>query len=152
MLANVIESDAPLYRVGQPVKVTVLAYPGRVFEGKISKVYPNVDPGTHRMTIRCEIPDPKHELRPGMLANFVIRVQDPVESTAIAANAIVRNGDGTMAAWVTTDRHHFVQRIVKIGLLRDGQYQVLDGLRPGELAVTDGAIFLSNLLSAPPSD
>ena len=152
MLANVIESDTPLYHVDQPVRVTLMAYPGRVFEGKISKVYPNVDPATHRMTVRCEIADPQNELRPGMLANFVVRVQDPVESVAIPFNGVVRNGDGTYASWVTTDRHHFIQRLVKIGLQKDGRYQVLDGLQAGALAVVDGAIFLNNILEAPPSD
>ena len=52
---------------------------GRVFKGKISKIYATVDPNTHRVMVRSEIADPKNELRPGMLANFVIRVQDPVE-------------------------------------------------------------------------
>ena len=131
MVANVTESDSPLYHVGQPVEVKVMAYPGRVFKGKISKIYATVDPNTHRVMVRCEIADPKHELRPGMLANFVIRVQDPVESVAIPMNGVVRNGDGTMAAWVTTDRQRFVQRIVKIGLQQDGQYQVLEGLQRG---------------------
>ncbi len=46
----------------------------------------------------------------------------------------------------------FSQRIVKVGLQADGQYQVLDGLQRGELAVTDGAVFLSNILYAPPTD
>jgi cobalt-zinc-cadmium efflux system membrane fusion protein len=67
-------------------------------------------------------------------------------------NGAVRNGDGTMAAWVTTDRHRFSQRIIKVGLQRDGRYQVLEGLQRGELAVTDGAVFLSNILYAPPTD
>jgi cobalt-zinc-cadmium efflux system membrane fusion protein len=102
--------------------------------------------------VRCEIADPKDELRPGMLAGFLIRVQDPSESIAIPANGVVRNGDGTMAAWVTTDRKHFQQRIIKIGSQLDGKYQVLEGLKREELAVTDGAIFLSNMLNAPPSD
>jgi cobalt-zinc-cadmium efflux system membrane fusion protein len=53
---------------------------------------------------------------------------------------------------VTTDRRHFVQRVIKTGLRKDGQVQILDGLRRGELAVTDGAVFLSNMLEAPPSD
>ena len=57
-----------------------------------------------------------------------------------------------MTAWVTTDRHRFVQRIIKTGLRRDGQVQILEGLQRGELAVTDGAIFLSNMLQAPPTD
>jgi cobalt-zinc-cadmium efflux system membrane fusion protein len=152
MVANVTETDSPLYRAGQPVEVKVTAYPGRVFTGTISKIYATVDPNTHRLAVRSEIADPKHELRPGMLANFVIRVQDPVQATAIPMNGVVRNGDGTMAAWVTADRHRFVQRILKIGLQKDGRYQVLDGLQPGELAVTDGAVFLSNILYAPPTD
>ena len=83
---------------------------------------------------------------------FVIRVQEPVESVAIPMNGVVRKGDGTMAAWVTTDRRRFSQRIIKIGLQRDGQYQVLEGLQRGELAVTEGAVFLSNMLDAPPTD
>jgi membrane fusion protein, heavy metal efflux system len=53
---------------------------------------------------------------------------------------------------VTTDRRHFVQRVIKTGLRKDGQVEILDGLQRGELAVTDGAVFLSNMLGAPPSD
>jgi len=152
MLANVPESDISLYHLGEPVQVKVMAYPDWVFKGKVSKIYAAVDPNTHRVTIRSEISDPKNELRPGMLANFVIRVHNPEEATAIPANGVVRESDGTMTAWVTTDRRHFAQRIVKPGLRVDGQVQILDGLHPGELAVTDGAVFLSNMLQAPPSD
>jgi cobalt-zinc-cadmium efflux system membrane fusion protein len=152
MLANVTESDSPFFHVGQPVEAKVMAYPGRVFKGQISKIYAAVDPNTHRVTVRSEIADPNRELRPGMLANFVIRVQDPVESAAIPMTGVVREGDGTMVAWVTTDRHRFSERIVKLGLQRDGRYQVLEGLQRGELAVADGAVFLSNMLNAPPTD
>jgi multidrug efflux pump subunit AcrA (membrane-fusion protein) len=45
-----------------------------------------------------------------------------------------------------------VQRIIKTGLRKDDQVQIVDGLKRGELAVTDGAVFLSNMLQAPPSD
>jgi len=152
MLADVVERDISLLRVRQPVAVSVLAYPDRVFQGKISKIYPSVDPNTHRVTVRSEIADPRNELRPGMLANFVIRVQKPVEATAIPANGVVREPDGTMTAWVTTDRHSFSQRILKTGLRNGDQVEVLEGLRPGELVVSDGAVFLSNMLAAPPSD
>jgi membrane fusion protein, heavy metal efflux system len=152
MLANVIESQIPLFHLGQPVQVRLISYPDRVFKGKVSKIYETVDPDTHRVTIRSEIADPNNELRPGMLANFVIRVQGPAVDTAIPANGVVREPDGTMVAWVTTDRHRFVQRIIKTGLRKDGQVQILDGLQRGELAVTDGAVFLSNMLEAPPTD
>jgi cobalt-zinc-cadmium efflux system membrane fusion protein len=152
MLANVIESESPLVRVGQAVEVKVSALPDRIFKGKISRTGATIDPNTHRVTIRAEITDPKSELRPGMLANFVIRVQEPVEATAIPVNGVVREGDGTTTTWVTTDRHRFVQRKVKVGLQADGQYQVLEGLQRGDLAVTEGGVFLSNILNAPPSD
>ena len=152
MLADVIESEIPLFHLGQPVQVRVTSYANRIFLGRVSKIYETVDPNTHRVTIRSEIADPGNELHPGMLANFVIRVHDPVEATALPANGVVRESDGTMTAWVTADRRHFVQRVIKTGLRKDGQVQILEGLRRGELAVTDGAVFLSNLLEAPPSD
>ena len=152
MLANVSESELSMFHLGQPVQVKVMAYPGRVFQGKVSKIYETVDPNTHRVTIRSEIVDPNDELHSGMLANFVIRVHGPVEAIAIPANGVVREADGTMTAWVTTDRRRFAQRIIKIGLRNDDRVQVLDGLQRGELVVADGAVFLSNMLQAPPSD
>jgi cobalt-zinc-cadmium efflux system membrane fusion protein len=152
MVANVIESESPLYRVGQPIEAFVMAYPGRVFQGKISRLGRSLDPNTHRIVVRCEITDPKDELIPGMLASFAIQVQQPVSSLAIPMNGVVRNGDGSYVAWVTTDRRHFTQRNVTLGEPLDGQYPVLKGLQRGELTVTDGAVFLSNILYAPPTD
>jgi membrane fusion protein, heavy metal efflux system len=58
----------------------------------------------------------------------------------------VREGDGTMTIWVTADRRRFVQRKVKIGEERDGYRQILQGVQVGELAATEGALFLSNAL------
>jgi len=146
MLANVAESDSPAFHVGQEVKVSMLAYPGKVFEGKISFIASTVDPNTHRVLVRSDIEDPEHQLRSGMFATFVIRTGDPVHSVAIPQDGVVREGDGTMTVWITADRRRFTRRIVKIGLQRDGYDQVLDGLQPGELAATEGALFLSNAL------
>jgi membrane fusion protein, heavy metal efflux system len=152
MLANVPESESASYHVGQPVEVNVMAYANRVFRGKVSKIYEAVDPNTHRVTIRSDIADPRNELRPGMLANFVIRVDGPVVATAMAENGVVREPDGTMVAWVTADRKHFVQQIIETGLRQNGRVEIVKGLRPGDLVVSDGAVFLSNMLEAPPSD
>jgi cobalt-zinc-cadmium efflux system membrane fusion protein len=81
-----------------------------------------------------------------MFASFVIRVGDPVASLAVPDAGVVREGDGTMTVWVTTDSRHFVKRTVKIGLRQDDQVQILNGLKPGETVVTEGAVFLSNKL------
>ncbi len=55
MVANVPESDSPLLHVDQSVEVTVMAYPGRVFEGKVSRIYAAVDANTHQVTIRSRL-------------------------------------------------------------------------------------------------
>ena len=146
MIANVIETDAPAYKLGQSVEVTVPAYPGTVFKGRVTTVGSIIDPNTHRQLVRSQIDDPKHLLRSGMFASFVIRVGDPMRSLAVPVNGVVREGDGTMTVWVTSDNLHFTKRTVKVGLQQDGWTQILEGLQPAEIVVTDGAVFLSNKL------
>ena len=148
MLANVAESDSPAFRVGQEVSVSVMAYPGRNFTGHISTIGATVDPATRRVLIRSEISDPNHELRSGMFANFVIRTGEPVRALAVPFDGVVREGDGSMTVWVTSDRLRFTKRTVKIGLARAGYDQILEGLRRGELVASHGALFLSNALTA----
>jgi cobalt-zinc-cadmium efflux system membrane fusion protein len=146
MLANVIETDIPAYKVGQEVEVRVPAYPGTVFKGHVTNVGQMIDPNTRRQLVRSEIDDPDHLLRSGMYASFIIRVGDPVSSLAVPAEGVVREGDGTMTVWVTGDSRRFTKRTVKTGLQQDGWTQIVEGLQPGETVVTDGAVFLSNKL------
>ena len=146
MLANVVETDAPAYKLGQDVEVKVPAYPDRVFKGHVTALGAMLDPNSHRQLVRSQIDDPEHLLRSGMYASFVIRIGDPVRSLAVPANGVVREGDGTMSVWVTSDSRHFTKRTVKLGLLQDGWNQILEGLKPGDTVVTDGAVFLSNKL------
>jgi cobalt-zinc-cadmium efflux system membrane fusion protein len=147
LLANVPESDAPAYRVGQPLKVKVPAYPDHEFEGRVNTIGLTVDPNTRRVLVRSVIKDPRHELWAGMFANFVIQVGDPVRSLAVPVNGVVREGDGTMTVWVTADRRHFTKRTVKIGIQYDGYHQILEGLQPGEIVATESALFMNNALT-----
>jgi len=146
MLAYVVEKDSPLFHLGQEIKVKVMAFPDHVFTGKVTTIGAAVDPTTHRLLVRSEIRDPKHELRPGMFATFVIITGNPVTATAVPVDGVVREGDGTMTVWVTTDRKTFAQRTVKLGLQQEGYHQILEGAQPGELVATEGALFLSNAL------
>jgi membrane fusion protein, heavy metal efflux system len=147
MLANVDEADSPDFKLGQPVMVSVMAFPGRLFHGNITAIGATVDPNSRRVTIRSEIKDPQHELRPEMFANFVIRTGEPVRAPSVPLNGVVREGDGTMSVWVvTSDRHRFLRRTVKIGRQQGGYDEIIEGLKPGETVATDGAIFLSNML------
>ena len=147
MLANVVETDSPAFRIGQQVQVALSAFPGRVFDGKITTIGASVDPNTRRVLIRSVIDDPRHELRSGMFANFVISIGAPVNSPAVPLDGVVREGDGTISVWITADRRRFTKRTVTIGQQRDGYRQILEGVQVGELAATDGAIFLSNMLA-----
>ncbi len=147
LLANVPENDAPAYRVGQPLKVKVPAYPDHEFEGRVNTIGLTVDPNTRRVLVRSVIKDPRHELWAGMFANFVIQVGNPVRSPAVPLNGVVREGDGTMTVWVTSDRRHFTRRTVKLGIQYDGYHQILDGLKPGEIVATESALFMNNALT-----
>ncbi len=151
MLANVPEDLSASVKVGLPVSVRVAAYPGRSFTGRVAAAGTTIDPATRRFVLRSEIADPDHLLRSGMFADFTITTGDPVRSLAVPMNGIVREGDGTQSAWVTADRRHFIRRSVTIGRASDGFRQILGGLNPGELVVTDGAVFLSNMLTADPT-
>jgi membrane fusion protein, heavy metal efflux system len=147
MLANVTESDAPAFKIGQEVRVSVLSFPNRTFQGHITTISSMVDPTTRRMLVRSEIEDPNHELRAGMFANYVITTGSPERSLAIPIDGVVREGDGTMTVWVTADRRRFTKRTVKTGLLNEGYMQLLAGVQAGELVATEGALFLSNALA-----
>src|ERR1700761_7180740 len=119
---------------------------------RVTEVYAAIDPNLHRVVLRGIVNDPDDELRPGMLVGVKIEIAPPATSVAIAAEGVVREGDGTMTAWVTSDRQHFVQKRVEIGMLEGGKVQILKGLQPGQLVVTDGAVLLDNVLLAPSGD
>ena len=147
MVANVAESDIPLISPGQEVDVRVMAFPGRVFKGKISNIGAAVDPNTHRVQVRSDVKDPNHEFKAGMFATFSIHLGKESKYPGVPLDSVTRESDGTMSVWVTRDNHHFSKRTVKVGQQEGGWFQITDGLRPGELVATEGAIFLSNTLT-----
>lgn len=145
MVASVPESELASYHTGQAVAVKVQAYPDTSFAGKISYISDVADAATHRITVRADITDAKHLLKPQMMASFSITVGAPVTSVAVAANALAREGNGSLSTWVTQDGSHFKRRNVTTGLVKNGMVQVLTGLVPGEKIAQDKALFLSNL-------
>ncbi|MEW6598201.1 MAG: efflux RND transporter periplasmic adaptor subunit [Pseudomonadota bacterium] len=148
MVANVPEVDSVLYHKGQKVQVKVQAYGDRTFTGSINALGTAVDPNTRTLVVRADIADPKNELRPGMFASFIIETGHPVTSVAVPLAAVVREGDGSMNVWTTTDNRHFIRKTVVVGVQRDGWDEIVKGLAPGEQVVTEGAVFLSNMLNA----
>ena len=148
LIANVPEIDIPRVKVGQDAMVHVMAYPGEVFRARITYVGASVDPAVRRLTVRAEIPNPDGKLKPDMFASFRILIGAPTQSPSAPTGAIVREGDGTMTTWVTTDRKRLVKRTVKVGLEQDGFVQIIEGLQAGELVATESALFLGNILTS----
>jgi cobalt-zinc-cadmium efflux system membrane fusion protein len=141
LIANVREADAPLMRIGQAVEVHVLAFPGRVFQAKISWVAPSIDPNTHRLSVRADVENPDGALKPGMFANFSIITGEAQTAPAVLQSAIVYEGD-TAHVWVAGDDGTIAARSVRTGQIADGMVEILAGLSPGEKIVTSGALFI----------
>ena len=121
MLANVAESDSPAFHVGQEVKVTVMPPIRAACSTERSpRSDATVDPNTHRLS--GALRDRRSQAR--IATGHVRELRDPHRrSGALARGAVdgvVREGDGTMTVWVTSDRHRFTKRTVKIGLQHDG--------------------------------
>ena len=145
MVANVPEAELAGYTVGQAVAVKVAAYPDMTFAGKINYIGDSADAASHRIMVRAEVPNVKRLLKPQMLANFNITLGAPVNAVAVPANAIAREGDGSVSVWVTQDGSRFKRRTVQVGQLQGGMVQVTAGLDAGERIARDKALFLSNL-------
>lgn len=144
LLAQVPEEQLPRLRLGEQVDVNIPALPQWVFHGHISNIGEALDPNTRRVTVRCDVADPGNELHPQMFATFRLHLGNPTRSVAVPYDSVVREGDGTMSVWVTSDRRHFVRRTVQLGEQQEGYDQILAGLRGGELVATTGALFISN--------
>lgn len=140
LIANVRESDAPALRVGQPAEVTVLAFPGKIFQAKITWIGSAVDPATHRLPVRAEVKNPKGELKPQMFASFSIATSEAVTSPAVPQSAAIYEGDSARV-FVVADGSIAI-RSVRLGRSLDGMVEIVSGLRSGEKVVTSGTLFI----------
>jgi len=142
LIANVRESDAPKMKLGAPVEVTVLAFPGRVFNAKLSYVAPALDPNTRRLPVRAEIQNPNRELLPEMFASFRIVSGDGRLMPAVPADAIVYEGAHARVWIARPDSKMVVSRPIEVGDTANGLVEVRKGLSVGESVVTSGPLFI----------
>ena len=143
LVANIVEEQVPLIKVGQKVEAKVSAFPNAVFYGIITVVGASLDPISRRLMARCELKDPTHLLRAGMFADLTIQAEKGKKSLAVPETAIYHEGNGILSVWVTKDKRKFVRRHVTIGGTKDGFVQILSGVSINEKVVTDGALILS---------
>jgi Cu(I)/Ag(I) efflux system membrane fusion protein len=151
LMADVFEQDLAQIRPGQSAKITVQAYPGRVFEGRVAFVYPTLNAQTRTAKVRIEVPNPDLLLKTDMYAT--VEIAAPVETATVLAvpDSAVLDTGAKQTVLVDRGEGRFEPRAVKLGARADGYVAVLEGLREGEKVVT-GANFLidaeSNLRAA----
>ena len=141
-LANVRESDAPKMKVGAAVEVTVLAFPGRVFNTRLAYVAPALDPNTRRLPVRAEIQNTGRELLPEMFASFRIVSGDDRLMPAVPVDAIVYEGAKARVWIARPDSKTVVSRDITVGDTINGLVEVRKGLAIGETVVTSGTLFI----------
>jgi membrane fusion protein, heavy metal efflux system len=141
MVAAVRERDAPLVRLDQPVEVTVGALPDRRFDARVAGIGAGLDPGTRRLTVRAEVNDPEHLLKPEMFATFHIALGEPRRSVAVPVGAVIHRGPEA-SVWVALDGHRFMLRRIAPGVRSGDALEVVEGLNAGERVVTGGALFI----------
>jgi membrane fusion protein (multidrug efflux system) len=137
---------------GQPVTVTVDAFPGKTFAGRIAAIDSSVDLGTRNVLLRARLDPTTLALLPGMFATLSVIDQPQKQQLTLPQTAITFNAYGDTVFLVVPKGHDdkgnpiltAQQAFVKTGTTRGDQISILSGISPGETVVTAGQSKLSN--------
>jgi Cu(I)/Ag(I) efflux system membrane fusion protein len=149
VIAQVYEQDIGLIEAGQTIQARLDAYPSRVFQGKVTFIYPALDPATRTARIRVELPNPKGLLKPMMYAQLEIAAEIQ-RALAVPRSAVLESGRRTLVL-VERGEGRFEPRPVKLGMRGDELIAVLEGLSEHERVVTSANFLIdaeSNLKAA----
>ena len=124
-------------QLGQKLAITVATYPGRAFSGEVYFVAPFIDATNRTAFVKARVPNPQHELKPGMFANLDLTLRLKEHAIVIPESSLMATGDRTMV--YVLDKENTAQvRPVKIGLRQPGVVEIVEGLKAGERVVVEG--------------
>lgn len=142
--AEVYEYELPWVKVGQRARVELPYAADKVFEGRITHIYPYLNNESRTVRARIELANPGLELKPDMYANVSIDTAAVNGVLAIPANAVLRSGKG-QTVFVARGEGKFEPRPVKSGVTDDNGYiQILSGLNEGEVVVVSAQFMLDS--------
>ena len=141
VLAMVSEADASRAKIGQPVDITALALPGKVMRSKVSWIGASVDPTTHRLPVRAEVPNGDGALKPQMSVTVQFLEQQPVRTLAIPRSAVVYDGQQAHCYVALPDRT-LVARTLNLGRVQGELIEVKAGLTEQEHVLVKGPLFI----------
>ena len=131
---EIYEADIAWVKLGQPASMTVPAWPGRTFEGKVTQIAPILQPDTHTMRVRVDFWNTDFLLKPGMSAVLQVHA-DVGTKLAIPESAVLRTGTEDVV-FVAVGDGAFNVRDVTLGILVGEWYEVVEGLAVGDRIVT----------------
>ena len=141
VVGTLSERAAPHVHRGQLASVTTAAWPGRVFTTRLDYVAAGIDPATHRLNVRAVVDNADGALRPEMLATLRIEAGEAKSAPAVAAAAVIYEGERAHV-WVVAADDSIALRQIRTGLSADGRVEVVEGLAAGERVVTRGSLFV----------
>ncbi len=142
--AQIYEQDLPFIRLGQEAVVSLTYLPDRKFRGRVTYIYPNLDPKTRTAQVRMEFHNPGYFLKPGMFASVELTSELARSVLLVPDMAVLRSGTKDVV-FVAVDSGKFEPRNVKLGTrAEDDMIQVLSGLTAGERIVTSGQFLLDS--------
>jgi Cu(I)/Ag(I) efflux system membrane fusion protein len=137
IVASVFEQDLGIVRPGQAAAVSFAAYPGRTFTGRVTFVYPTVEPETRTARVRIELPNEARLLKPDLYGIVEIEAGEAVAAVAIPESAVLDSGTRQVVL-IELGGGAFEPREVELGLRGDGHVEVVKGLAGGERVVVNG--------------
>lgn len=140
IMGDVFEKDLPDVHVGEPITLTVNAYPNRQWDGKISLVSQAVDPNTRTVKVRVVSANPKREFMPDMFASLQIK-RPAREALVVPASALLHEGGDTTVMVKKAD-NDYERRLVSVRPVGNDNVVVTAGLKSGETVVVEGAALL----------
>ena len=120
-------------QIGDQVEVRVESLKGKPFTGIIARFTQKVDEDTRTMITEIEVPNPKLELVPGMYATVVLKVERRPQALALPIEAVPPGQ--TTSVYVINDRNEIEERSVTLGLETPTRFEVLGGLKEGDLVL-----------------
>ncbi len=145
ILADIYEKDLGLIKTDQPVDVMTVAYPERVFKGRLTYISDLLERETRTARVRCVVPNPDGALK---LEMFVaVKIPSIRRTVAVAVpESAIQNVEGEEVIFVAEESGLFHKRVVQTGLSADG-WIAIDGLDEGTAVVTQGSFYLKSALS-----
>lgn len=141
--AEVPEAQASWVAPGAQVQVRVQAYPGRVFEGLVGVLLPEVSQMTRTVRTRIELANPGALLKPGMYATVAFRQDAKRESLLVPSEAVIRTGTRDVVI-VALGEGRFRAADVEVGFESGGRSEVRKGLQAGDKVVLSGQFLIDS--------